>query len=100
MKKKVKEDVVEETLESMKKDDTEPSKTTPEVKEYKRRVPFPNRLKQHQLDKQFHKFLEIYKNFHINILFADALAQILWKVGKQFHQLDKQFHQLHINFHM
>ena len=63
--------VVEETL---KEDDTESSKPAPEVKAYKPKVPFPARLKQHALDKQFAKFLEVFKKLHINIPFADALA--------------------------
>ena len=64
---------VEETL---KQDDTKSSKPSPEVKAYKPKVPFPARLKQHALDKQFAKFLEVFKKLHINIPFADALAQM------------------------
>ena len=59
--------------ENPKEDDIESSKPTPEVKAYKPKVPFPARLKQHALDKQFAKFLE-FKKLHINIPFADALA--------------------------
>ena len=65
--------VVEETP---KEDDTESSKPTPKVKAYKPKVPFPARLKQHALDKQFAKFFEVFKKLHINIPFADALAQM------------------------
>ncbi|XP_073049542.1 uncharacterized protein [Primulina eburnea] len=39
-------------------------------------LPFPQRAKQLQLDTQFSKFLEIFKKLHINIPFAEALAQI------------------------
>lgn len=39
-------------------------------------VPYPQRLKNYQKDKQFAKFIEIYKKLYINILFADALAQM------------------------
>ncbi|PKA48168.1 hypothetical protein AXF42_Ash020513 [Apostasia shenzhenica] len=39
-------------------------------------LPFPQRIKQRQLDHQFQKFLEIFKKLHINIPFADALAQM------------------------
>ena len=62
--------------ENPKEDDTESSKPAPEVKAYKPKVPFPARLKQHALDKQFAKFLEVFKKLHINIPFADALAQM------------------------
>ena len=62
--------------ETPKEDDIESSKPAPKVKAYKPKVPFPVRLKQHALDKQFAKFLEVFKKLHINILFADALAQM------------------------
>ena len=62
--------------ENPKEDDIESSKPAPEVKAYKPKVPFPARLKQHALDKQFAKFLEVFKKLHINIPFVDALAQM------------------------
>ena len=34
---------------------------------------YPQRLKKSKLDKQFTKFLEVFKKLHINIPFADAL---------------------------
>ena len=43
------------------------SKVANEEKKYKTRVPYPSRLKQQQLDKQFAKFLEVFKSLHINI---------------------------------
>ena len=39
-------------------------------------IPYPQRLKKSKLDKQFTKFLEVFKKLHINILFADALEQM------------------------
>ena len=51
-------------------------KVAPEVKAYKPKVPFPARLVQHNLDKQFSKFLKVFKKLHINISFANALAQL------------------------
>ena len=39
-------------------------------------IPYPQRLKKSKLDKQFTKFLEIFKKLHINIPFADALEQM------------------------
>ncbi|GKU87120.1 hypothetical protein SLEP1_g1569 [Rubroshorea leprosula] len=53
-----------------------PSKESEEVKSYVPPIPFPHRLKQQKLDKQFAKFLDIFKKLHINIPFADALAQM------------------------
>ena len=39
-------------------------------------VPYPQRLRQNKLDKQFTKFMEVFKKLHINIPFADALEQM------------------------
>ena len=39
-------------------------------------IPYPQRLKKSKLDKQFTKFLEVFKKLHINILFTDALEQM------------------------
>ena len=39
-------------------------------------LPFPQRFQKTKLDEQFSKFLNIFKKLEINILFADALAQI------------------------
>ena len=36
-------------------------------------IPYPQRLKKHKLDKQFTKFMEVFKKLHINIPFDDAL---------------------------
>ena len=40
------------------------------------RIPFPQRLRKSNLDKQFSKFLEVFKKLHINIPFAEALEQM------------------------
>ena len=40
------------------------------------RIPFPQRLKKNNLDKQFAKFLEVFKKLHINIPFMEALEQM------------------------
>lgn len=39
-------------------------------------LPYPQRLKQEKLDKQFSKFLDVFKKLHINIPFAEALSQM------------------------
>ncbi|XP_052186815.1 uncharacterized protein LOC127797704 [Diospyros lotus] len=49
---------------------------TPPIKPYVPPIPFPQRLKQSKIDKQFENFLEVFKQLHINIPFVDALAQI------------------------
>ena len=39
-------------------------------------IPYPQRLKKGKLEKQFTKFLDIFKKLHINILFMDALENM------------------------
>src|SRR5438270_8270676 len=49
------------------------------VKEYAAkydRLPFPNRLKNQAEDKQYSKFLKIFRSLHINIPLADMLEQM------------------------
>ena len=43
---------------------------------YKPPLPFPQRFQKQKLDKQFSKFLEVFKKLQINIPFADALEQM------------------------
>ncbi|XP_022864581.1 uncharacterized protein LOC111384524, partial [Olea europaea var. sylvestris] len=51
-------------------------KATAPVKAYVPPIPFPQRLQKHKLDKQFQKFLDVFKKLHINIPFAEALDQM------------------------
>ncbi|XP_022857778.1 uncharacterized protein LOC111378774 [Olea europaea var. sylvestris] len=51
-------------------------KTSTLVKAYVPPIPFPQRLQKHKIDKQFQKFFDVFKKLHINIPFAEALAQI------------------------
>ena len=39
-------------------------------------IPYPQRLRKNKLDKQFGKFMDIFKKLHINIPFAEALEQM------------------------
>ena len=39
-------------------------------------ISYPQRLKKSKLDKQFTKFMKVFKKLHINIPFADALEQM------------------------
>ena len=39
-------------------------------------IPYPQCLKKNKLDKQFTKFMEVFKKLHINIQFTDALEQM------------------------
>ncbi|XP_030478313.1 uncharacterized protein LOC115695387 [Cannabis sativa] len=40
------------------------------------KIPYPQRLRKNNMDKQFSKFLEVFKKLHINIPFAEALEQM------------------------
>ncbi|XP_022846278.1 uncharacterized protein LOC111369022 [Olea europaea var. sylvestris] len=51
-------------------------KTSTPVKAYVPPISFPQKLQKHKLDKQFQKFLDVFKKLHINISFAEALAQM------------------------
>ncbi|XP_010246777.1 PREDICTED: uncharacterized protein LOC104589983 [Nelumbo nucifera] len=68
------ENKVDATLQTGKKEEEqfEPKKE----RHQQPQVPFPNRLKQHKLEKEFGKFLKVFKSLHINIPFVDALAQM------------------------
>ena len=37
--------------------------------------PYPKRLRKNILDKQFNRFMDIFKKLHINIPFVEALVQ-------------------------
>nr|XP_010914858.1 uncharacterized protein LOC105040154 [Elaeis guineensis] len=72
IKEQVKEQTQEETVvkEKLKEKKEEP------IKPYNPPVPFSQRLKQSKDDKNFLKFLEVFKKLHINIPFAETLAQM------------------------
>ncbi|QHN81359.1 Retrotransposon gag protein [Arachis hypogaea] len=50
--------------------------TLPKAPEYKPKMPYPQRLQKETKDKQFSKFLEVFRKFQINIPFAEVLEQI------------------------
>ncbi|XP_039126983.1 uncharacterized protein LOC120263159 [Dioscorea cayenensis subsp. rotundata] len=49
---------------------------TPRVPEYKPTIPYPARLKQDKEEAQFKKFLNVFKQLHINIPLVEALTQM------------------------
>ncbi|XP_022894042.1 uncharacterized protein LOC111408528 [Olea europaea var. sylvestris] len=65
--------------ETLIEEESEPStsKAPIPVKAYVPPIPFPQRLHKQKLEVQFGNFLEVFKKLHINILFADALGQML-----------------------
>ncbi|XP_062086161.1 uncharacterized protein LOC133792268 [Humulus lupulus] len=62
----------EKVTEDLKKEE----ETSPVSIEHHVRIPYPQRLRKKNLDKQFAKFLEVFKKLHINIPFAEALEQM------------------------
>ena len=72
-----KKNVVESKDKVQHKDDVDNKKKPLEAKpKYVPPPPFPQRLKKYQDDGQFKKFLEMFKQLHINIPFAEALEQM------------------------
>ena len=51
------------------------AKDRPTTIEHTIPISYPQRLKKNKLDKQFTKFMEVFKKLHINIPFVDALEQ-------------------------
>ena len=52
------------------------AKDRPTMTEPTTPISYPQRLKKNKLDKQFTKFVEVFKKLHIIIPFADALEQM------------------------
>ena len=46
------------------------------LREYQPRIPYPERLKKEQMDAQFGKFLNIFKQLKINLPFVEAMLQM------------------------
>ena len=62
--------------QSLEKSGEIPTTQQPLPVEPSRRIPFPQRLQKSKLDKQFLKFMDIFKKLHIIIPFAEALEQM------------------------
>ncbi|XP_015963487.1 uncharacterized protein LOC107487379 [Arachis duranensis] len=56
--------------------DLEKYPTLPKAPEYKPKMSYPQRLQKASKDKQFSRFLELFKKFQINIPFAETLEQM------------------------
>ncbi|XP_076907771.1 uncharacterized protein LOC143564353 [Bidens hawaiensis] len=46
------------------------------VKPYVSPIPYPNRLKKEKMEAQYGKFLELFKQLHINLPFIEAISQM------------------------
>ena len=71
---------IKKTIEEVPKDAvTQMEEKEAKEKEKERITPpqsFPQRLHKNKLDKQFARFLEVFKKLHINIPFAEALEEM------------------------
>ena len=81
VEEKSEESVEEEVVEKEKQASAQPtsSNDTPQpsqVKAFVPPIPYPQRLKKYKEAQSFAKFLEVFKKLHINIPFAEALAQM------------------------
>ncbi|XP_074355759.1 uncharacterized protein LOC141695411 [Apium graveolens] len=73
------DEIVEAEMENSKKvydEQKEEVALKAPIKTYLPPIPFPQRLYNRKLEKQYEKFLQIFQQLHINIPFADALAQM------------------------
>lgn len=71
----------EEEFAPITKDDEERKETSTvrarsAIKAYVQPIPFSQRLQKKKLNKHFAKFVKIFKKLHINIPFANAIAQM------------------------
>ena len=65
------EDVTErDSLQEQEKDKNK----APPVQPYKPTIPYPERLRKSRDQEQFGKFLDLFKQLHINIPFVEAFA--------------------------
>ena len=70
------DDVGEEKSADLEKMDKNKEKACTSPLKYMPPPPFPQRLKQHQEDSQFKKFIQIFKQLYINIPFTEALEHM------------------------
>ncbi|XP_060962015.1 uncharacterized protein LOC133032166 [Cannabis sativa] len=62
------------TIEQKTTDGLQQKETSPPISiDHHIKIPYPQRLQKNKIDKQFSKFLEIFKKLHINIPFIEAL---------------------------
>ncbi|KAL5572868.1 hypothetical protein UlMin_022465 [Ulmus minor] len=74
--KEVSKQVIEEDTSGPKDQDATTTIEQPLLKPSSNAIPFPQRLRKQNLDKQFSKFIDIFKSLHINLPFVDMLEQM------------------------
>ncbi|KAL5549750.1 hypothetical protein UlMin_004981 [Ulmus minor] len=74
--KEASKQVIEENTSVPKDQDATPTIEQPFPKPSSNAVPFPQRLWKQNLDKQFSKFIDIFKSLHINLPFVDILEKM------------------------
>ncbi|XP_027337191.1 uncharacterized protein LOC113850866 [Abrus precatorius] len=76
LQEKGKQETKKDAVEEEDKCQEETVEKPPVVKEFIPPLPYPARLKKDKDDEQFGKFLSLFRQLHINLLFVDALAQM------------------------
>ena len=71
-KRKEREFEVEE--QSMRKDESQEKSSPTLPKEYQPHLPYPSKLRKDRGDEQYKKFLELFKQLHINVPLVEALG--------------------------
>ncbi|KAL5563299.1 hypothetical protein UlMin_033046 [Ulmus minor] len=74
--KEASKQVIEEDTSVPKDQDATTTIEKPLPKPSSNAIPFPQRLRKKNLDKQFSKFIDIFKSLHINLPFVDMLEQM------------------------
>ncbi|KAL5564470.1 hypothetical protein UlMin_027634 [Ulmus minor] len=74
--KEASKQVIEEDTSVPKDQDATTTIEQPLPKPSSNAIPFPQRLRKQNLDKQFSKFIDIFKSLHINLPFVDMLEQM------------------------
>ncbi|KAL5560436.1 hypothetical protein UlMin_036647 [Ulmus minor] len=74
--KEASKQAIEENTSVSKNQPTTTTTEQPLPKPSTNAVPFPQRLRKQNLDKQFSKFIDIFKSLHINLPFVDMLEQM------------------------
>ncbi|KAG8478704.1 hypothetical protein CXB51_028539 [Gossypium anomalum] len=68
--------LLQEAVMSKREEEKPENNDKPASKEYKPPVSYPAKLKKDRIDAQFGKFLELFKQLHINLPFVEAISQM------------------------
>ncbi|KAD4586318.1 hypothetical protein E3N88_23919 [Mikania micrantha] len=67
---------VQDEVKNTKQDSTGKAPVKEPLRVYKPTIPYPGRLKNENMEKHYGKFLDLFKQLHINLPFVEALSQM------------------------